>query len=385
MNTQAQEARPEDLQKIDPGVRRLYQASIVIDGHADSLGRMLMEDVDLGKRQPDGSIDIPRLREANYASQFFAVWVDPAYAPDRCIRRTLELIDAMYRVIAANPDRIGLALTASDVVRLHKQGKVAAVLTIEGGHAIENSLAVLRLYHRLGARSMTLTHSNTNGWADSSTDAPRWHGLNDLGREVVREMNRLGMMVDVSHVSDEAFYDVLKTSTKPVILSHSSCRTLSDHPRNATDDMIRALADKGGVIGINYYPELVDQKFRDAMRQREKNLFEELNRQRPPGTDPDFVARKNWEDFKGITDGVPRPPLESIIEHIDHVVELVGPDHVGLGSDFDGIPTNPQGMDSVLDVIKIAQGLKTRQYKDHHIKKILGGNFLRVFQEAAGQ
>jgi membrane dipeptidase len=149
--------------------------------------------------------------------------------------------------------------------------------------------------------------------------------------------------------------------------------------------MIRALADKGGVIGINYYPELVDQKFRDAMRQREKNLFEELNRQRPPGTDPDFVARKNWEDFKGITDGVPRPPLESIIEHIDHVVELVGPDHVGLGSDFDGIPTNPQGMDSVLDVIKIAQGLKTRQYKDHHIKKILGGNFLRVFQEAAGQ
>lgn len=370
---------------ISPEVRALYRDAVVIDTHDDTPNRILIEGVDIGKRLPDGNVDIPRLLEGGVTGIFFSIWPDPVFAPRDSIRRSLELIDVVYKVIDSNPDRVGLAVTAADVVRLKKEGKVAALMGIEGGHAIQNNLAALRMFHRLGVRYMTLTHSNTNDWADSSTDAPRWHGLNDLGKSVVREMNRIGMIVDLSHVSDDTFYAALSVTTKPVILSHSSCRALDNHPRNATDDMLRALAKNGGVVGINFYSEFVDQRFRDAMLARKKDLLGQFNENaKNKTTDPDETSRKSWDELKHYTDGVPRPPFSTLIDQIDHAVKVAGVDHVGLGSDFDGAPSTPQGVDSMLDMIKIAQALKDRGYKDEDIKKILGGNFLRVLRAVTG-
>ncbi len=370
---------------ISPEVRALYRDAIVIDTHDDTPSRISIEGVDIGKRLPDGNVDIPRLLDGGVTGIFFSIWPDPVFAPHQAIRRSLELVDVVYTVIDANPDRIGLAVDAADVVRLKKEGKVAALMGMEGGHGIEDNLAALRMFHRLGVRYMTLTHSNTNNWADSSTDTPRWHGLNELGKNVVREMNRIGMIVDLSHVSDETFYAALQVTTKPVILSHSSCRALDNHPRNATDDMLRALAKNGGVVGINFYSEFVDQKFRDAMLARKKDLLAQFNANaRNQTSDPDEASRKSWNELKHYTDGVPRPPFATLIDQIDHAVKIAGVDHVGLGSDFDGAPSTPEGVDSMLDMIKIAQALKDRGYGNDDIKKILGGNFLRVLREVTG-
>ena len=370
---------------ISPQVRALYRDAIVIDTHDDTPSRISIEGVDIGKRLPDGNVDIPRLLDGGVTGIFFSIWPDPVFVPHDSIRRSLELIDVVYKVIDENPDRVGLAVNAADVIRLKKEGKVAALMGIEGGHAIQNNLAALRMFHRLGVRYMTLTHSNTNDWADSSTDAPRWHGLNDLGKSVVKEMNRIGMIVDLSHVSDETFYAALQVTTKPVILSHSSCRALDNHPRNATDDMLRALAKNGGVVGINFYSEFVDQHFRDAMLARKKDLLAQFNENaRKQTSDPDEASRKSWYELKHYTDGVPRPPFSALIDQIDHAVKVAGVDHVGLGSDFDGAPSTPEGIDSMLDLIKIAQALKDRGYKDEDIKRILGGNFLRVLRDVTG-
>jgi membrane dipeptidase len=341
--------------------------------------------VDIGKRLPDGHVDIPRLLQGGVTGIFFSIWPDPAYAPHEAIRRSLEEIDVVYRVIQQNSDRIGLAVNASDVERLKGEGKVAALMGIEGGHAIENNLAALRMFHRLGVRYMTLTHANTNDWADSSTDTARWHGLTDFGRQVVREMNRIGMIVDLSHVSDQTFYAALQVTSKPVILSHSSCRTLDDHPRNASDDMLRALAKNGGVVGINFYSEFVDQKFHDTMRAKNKDLLGDLNQGAKNKTEsPDQISRRSWDSMKHYTEGVERPSFQKLIDQIDHAVKVAGVDHVGFGSDFDGAPSTPKGIDSVLDMVKIAQALKDRGYKDEDIQKIVGGNFLRVLREVTG-
>jgi membrane dipeptidase len=370
---------------ISPEVRAMYRDAVVIDTHDDTPSRISIEGVDIGKRLPDGNVDIPRLLDGGVTGIFFSIWPDPVFVPHDSIRRSLELIDVVYKTIDANPDRVGLAVTAADVIRLKHDGKVAALMGIEGGHAIQNNLAALRMFHRLGVRYMTLTHSNTNDWADSSTDAPRWHGLNELGKSVVSEMNRIGMIVDLSHVSDETFYAALQVTTKPVILSHSSCRALDNHPRNATDDMLRALAKNGGVVGINFYSEFVDQHFRDAMLARKKDLLAQFNNNaRNRTSDPDEASRKIWYELKHYTDGVPRPPFSALIDQIDHAVKVAGVDHVGLGSDFDGAPSTPEGIDSMLDIIKIAQALKDRGYTDEDIKKILGGNFLRVLREVTG-
>lgn len=371
--------------QISSGVRALYDSAIVIDTHDDTPSRMLIEGVDISKRLADGAVDLPRLKEGGVTGIFFSIWPDPAYAPHRAVRRSLEMIDAVRSLVEAHPEQIGLAVNATEVIRLKKEGKVAALMGLEGGHGIENSLAALRNFHRLGVRYMTLTHSNTNDWADSSTDAPRWRGLSGFGKLVVQEMNRIGMMVDLSHVSDETFYAALQVSTKPVILSHSSCRALDDHPRNLTDDMLRALAKNGGVIGINFYSEFVDQEFRNELIRRKKNLLGDMNR----GTtkeeeDPDVIVKKKWAEEQHYTDGIARPAFDTLIRQIDHAVKIAGIDHVGLGSDFDGAPSTPKGVDSVLDFIKIAQALKDMGYSDEDIRKILGGNFLRVLREVTG-
>src|SRR5580692_1599425 len=235
-----------------------------IDTHIDTAQRVLIGHVDLAKRLPDGQVDIPRLKEGGMNAPFFALWVPTYYKGAEAVRRTLDLRDAMQSVFDRYPDQIEMATTAGDLERIVKSGKIAAVLTLEGGHQIADDLAVLRMYQRMGIRAMTLTHFRNNNWADSSTDKPQHNGLTDFGKQVVREMNRIGMIVDISHVSDKTFYDALAVTTKPVIASHSSVRVLSDVPRNATDDMLRALAKNGGVAGINFGEGFLNPK--DAAR-----------------------------------------------------------------------------------------------------------------------
>src|ERR1700719_257160 len=237
-----------------------------IDTHIDTAQRILIGHVDIAQRLPDGQVDIPRLKEGGMHAPFFALWVPTYYKGSEAVRRTLDLRDAMQGVFDRYPDQIEMATTAGDLERIVRSGKIAAVLTLEGGHQIADDLAVLRMYHRMGIRAMTLTHFRNNNWADSSTDKPQHNGLTDFGKQVVREMNRIGMIVGISHVSDKTFYDAVAVSTKPVLATHSSCRALTDMPRNMTDDMLRALARNGGVISINFYPGFISPKDAEAAR-----------------------------------------------------------------------------------------------------------------------
>src|SRR6266496_5710676 len=252
----------------DQAARRIQAKVRGVDTHNDTVQRVLYFNADLGKRSSDGMIDIPRLREAGMHVPFFALWVPTYYKGSEAVRRTLDLRDAMQRVLDKYPDQIQLATSAHDIERIVGQKKIAAVLTVEGGHQIADDLAVLRMYRRMGILSMTLTHFRNNNWADSSTDKPAHNGLTDFGKQVVREMNALGMMVDISHVSDKTFYDVLAVTTKPVIASHSSCRTLSDVPRNMTDDMLRDLAKNGGVVGVNFASAFLNQQDADLLKKK---------------------------------------------------------------------------------------------------------------------
>ena len=369
---------------VRPDARRIHDQAIVIDTHMDTLQRVLMQHADLGVRSKDGQADLDRFREGGVDAQFFAVWVDPMYAPYHAARRTLQLIDAMQGVLDKYPQRIELARTASDIRRIVASGKLAALMGIEGGHAIQNDLSLLRTYKRLGVAYMTLTHSNTNDWADSSTDKPRWGGLNDLGRQVVREMNRIGMMVDISHTSDDTVRDVLEVTTKPVIASHSSCRVISNHPRNLSDELLKAIGANGGYVGINFYPEFLDQQYRDAVLAQQKDVLGTLNERRelPPEKLDELAPARAFSFAEDM--GVPRPPFERILDHIDRAVKIAGIDHVGIGSDLDTIPT-PAGLDDVTDFPKITEGLLARGYTEDDIRKILGGNLLRVLEQATGK
>jgi membrane dipeptidase len=369
-------------QDFDRRAAELHRKALVIDTHMDTLQRVLMQSADLGVRSDNGQSDLPRLKAGGVDAQFFAVWPDPMYAPHHAARRTLQLIDAMYGVLAKYPDRLELARNAADIERIAASGKLAALMGIEGGHAIQNDLALLRMFHRLGVSYMTLTHSNTNDWADSSTDKARWGGLNDFGRQVVREMNRLGMLVDVSHVSEDTVMDVLEVSTKPVIASHSSCLALCNHPRNLSDKALKAIAKNGGVIGINFFSGFVDQKYLDAMNAMQNDILATINEKKQIA--PEDLDRVAAERLKLLDDpGIPRPPFARILDHIDHAVKIAGIDHVGIGSDLDMIPT-PEGMNDVSDMPKITKGLLERGYKETDIRKILGGNFLRVLRQATG-
>ncbi|MBA3355559.1 MAG: membrane dipeptidase [Pyrinomonadaceae bacterium] len=369
--------------EIERRAGELHRKALVIDTHMDTLQRVLVRGVDLGQRSTDGQADLPRFKEGGVDAQFFALWPDPIYAPHHAARRTLQLIDAMYNVLGKYPDRVELARNAADVERLVALGKLAALMGIEGGHAIQNDLALLRMFHHLGVTYMTLTHANTNDWADSSTDTPRWGGLNDFGREVVREMNRIGMIVDVSHVSEETVKDVLEATTKPVIASHSSCLALSDHPRNLSDDALRAIARNGGVVGINFYSEFLDQTYHNLMKVMRKDVLSEINK--PQQVTPEKLDELAARRLSLLGDpGIPHPPFERILDHIDHAVKVAGIDHVGIGSDLDVIPT-PEGMKDVTDLPKITRGLLERGYKEEEIRKILGGNFLRVLKQVTGR
>lgn len=360
----------------------LQAQHIEIDSHIDTIQRVLIDNEDLGQRANHGHADLPRLREGGVNAPFFSLWVPTYYKGAEAVRRTLDLRDAMQRVLDAHPDQIQLALTAADVERITGSGKIAAILTIEGGHQIDNDLAVLRMYYRMGIRAMTLTHFRNTDWADSSTDKPVHNGLTDFGKQVVREMNRIGMMVDVSHVSDKTFYDALAVSTKPVIATHSSCRALSDVPRNMTDDMLRALAKNGGVVGINFGEGFLNPKDAALLKKAVNNISYNEPNLTGKALD-DYEAAEFHRDMKSA--GHYYATIDDAVAHIDHAVKVAGIDHVGIGSDFDGITAPPKGLEDISKMPALAAALRKKGYSEQDIRKIFGLNTLRVMREVIGQ
>jgi len=360
----------------------LHAQSIGMDSHIDTLQWVLNDNRDLTQRAKTGHVDFPRLKEGGVNAPFFALWVPTYYKGAEAVRRTLDLRDAMQRVLDAHPDQIELALNAGDVERIAKAGKIAAVLTVEGGHQIDDDLSVLRVYYRLGIRSMTITHFRNHNWADSSTDKPAHNGLTDFGKQVIREMNRLGMIVDISHVSDKTFYDVLAVTNKPVIASHSSCRAISDVPRNMTDDMLRALAKNGGVVGINFGEGFLNPKDAEML----KKTVNAISYQEPALTGQaldDYSKTQFFED-----ESKPRPSFGTIddaVAHIDHAVKVAGIDHVGIGSDFDGITSPPKGLEDISKMPALRAALRKKGYSEQDVRKISGENTLRVLREVTGK
>jgi membrane dipeptidase len=370
----------------------IQKSAIVVDTHADTPQRFLDENYDIGSSDPKdpGHISLDKAKAGNLGAEFFSIWVEPETNQGHFARHTLDLIDSVYEQAARHPDRMMMAFSVADIERAHREHKLAALLGIEGGHSIENDIHLLRDFYRLGVRYMTLSWSNTNEWADSSGDIndskiEHHNGLTDNGKQIVTEMNRLGMLVDISHVADKTFYDVIAVSKAPVIASHSSARALTNHPRNMTDDMLRAVAKNGGVVQVNFYNAFIDENYRKAAEAQSKerdaavkSYTEQLKASGKTVTylDADRIERE-WAAK------IPRPPLSSLIDHIDHVAKVAGIDHVGLGSDFDGVSgATPQGIDSAADLPKITQALLDRGYSADDIRKILGGNLLRVFSEA---
>lgn len=384
-------AMAQDAQ-ISARARAIHESAIIVDTHADTPQRFLDENFDIGNTDPKdvGHISLDKARAGNLGAEFFSIWVDPGTVPaDHFARHTFDLIDSVYEQAARHPDRMVMAFSVADIERARKQKKLAALMGIEGGHSMENDIHLLRDYYRLGVRYMTLSWSNTNEWADASGDIDdpkiqHHNGLTDFGKQVVLEMNRLGMMVDISHVADKTFWDAIATSKAPVIASHSSARALTDAPRNMTDDMLRAMTKNGGVVQVNFFNGFDDEDYWKAAKaqskERDAAVAAYLEQQKAAGRQPSYVEVDRIE--REWTARIPRPPLKSLIDHIDHIAKVAGVDHVGLGSDFDGVSgATPQGIDSAADLPKITQALLDRGYSTDDIHKILGGNTLRVFRE----
>ena len=376
---------------------QVHASAIVIDTHADTPQRFLDEQFDLGDPLKGGQLNLESAKKGNLGAEFFSIWVEPEANKGHYARRTLELIDSVKQQAAKHPGQMELVTTAAGIEQAHRDHKLAALMGIEGGHSIEDSLALLRQYYALGVRYMTLTWSNSNGWADSSGDiddktVPHTKdGLSEFGKDVVYEMNRLGMMVDISHVSDKTFYYTLRISRAPVIASHSAARALCDAPRNMTDDMLRAVAQygggpnsRGGVIQVNFYSGFISQAYRDAQKaiepEAEKAVQAYKDKAKAEGKEASQAEiGKIQRDF---ANRIPRPPLSALIDQIDHVAKVAGIDHVGIGTDFDGIGGQlPEGIDSAADLPKVTEALMDRGYSAEDCRKILGGNLLRVFRE----
>src|SRR5271170_7409105 len=368
---------------ISEHAKKLHFSSIVIDTHDDTTQRFFDPGFDLGARNALGSIDIPRMKEGGLGAIFFSIWIPSRITGPEAVKRALSQIEAVHEQVRKHSSDLMLVTTAEGIREAHKQGKIAALIGVEGGHMIASDLGVLRRYAALGARYMTLTHSGNAEWADSSTAKPEHNGLSEFGKDVVREMNRLGMIVDASHVSDKTFADVLEVSKAPVFASHSDCRAICDAPRNMTDDMIRALAAKGGVIQINYHVGFLSQEFRNADRahpERETAIAQEIqkrcgNREGCQLVEGDRVTREYV-----LRGDLPRVEWTKIIEHIDHAVRVAGIDHVGLGSDFDGA-NMPFGMEDASKLPQITNALLEKGYSEGDVRKILGENTLKLMAD----
>jgi membrane dipeptidase len=378
-------------QTISPRARAIHDSALIVDTHADTPQRFLYENFDIGNPDPKdiGHISLDKARTGNLGAEFFSIWADPKTTNGHFAKSTFDMIDSVYQQAAHHPDRMMMAFSVADIEGAHKQKKLAALMGIEGGHSIENDIHLLRDFYRLGVRYMTLSWSNTNEWADSSGDIDdpkieHHNGLTDFGKQIVLEMNRLGMMVDISHVADKTFFDAIAITKAPVIASHSSARALTSHARNMTDEMLRAVAKNGGVVQVNFYSAFVDENYRKAAEAQKKDADAAVEAHvaglRAAGKPVSYLDKDEIE--RAWAAKIPRPPLKSLIDHIDHIAKVAGVDHVGLGSDFDGVSgAMPEGIDSAADLPKITQALLDRGYRAEDIRKILGGNLLRVFRE----
>ena len=408
-------------QDIKDKARKLHFNSIVVDTHADTISRMIdppnnthgihddpdkarehypIEDqgVDISKRLEDGHLDLPRIFEGGLGVQWWSCFVFSGYiAKKETVDRSLVLIDALKRFEKMHPEQLGLALTAEDCRNMVKQGKHAVVPCIEGGHAINDNLAILRQYWDLGVRYITLTHFNTNNWADSSTDAAKNNGLSLFGVEVVKEMNKLGMVVDVSHVSDKTFWDTIEVVNKPLMASHSSSWEICKHPRNMKDNMLKAVATNGGVVCVNFCPPFVSERLRVESENLRNQMWEEtedlerMGRRSPSGhfdKSQEYIqieSIKIQKRFRVIISDLEQATLSDTVDHIDHMVKVAGIDYVGLGSDFDGIANGPVGLEDCTKFPSITEELMQRGYADGDIQKILGLNTMRVMEANIGK
>jgi len=370
--------------QVSARAKRLHDRAIVVDTHDDTPQRLLFDKTfNIGMRNKDGHVDIPRMREGGLDALFFSIWVPSQITGPPAVKRALDLIDSVREAVRTHPNDLMLANTAADIRRAAAEHKIAALMGMEGGHIIDDDLAVLRLYAALGVRYLTLTHFLNNNWADSSTDKPAHNGLTAFGKDVVRELNRLGVIVDVSHVSDKTFYDLLEVTKAPVIASHSSSRAISNHPRNMTDDMMRALAKNGGVVMINYAAAFLSEEFRVASEKKSGNIVAAMAAmsKKCGGNEACTIMENERIEHEAMMKGeLPKAMWDKIVEHIDHAVKVAGVDHVGLGSDFDGA-TMPIGMEDVSKLSRITDALLKKGYSEPDIEKILGGNILRVMEQ----
>jgi membrane dipeptidase len=366
---------------VSSRARQLHERAIVIDTHDDTTQRLIFEKTfDIGVRQKDGNIDIPRMREGGLDAIFFSIWVTGDVTGPIAVKRALNQIDAVREAVRTHPDFV-LATTAADIRRAASNKKIAVLMGIEGGHMIDNDLGLLRLYATLGVRYLTLTHSLNTTWADSSGDKPAHDGLTAFGKDVVRELNRLGIMVDISHVADKTFYDALAITKAPVIASHSSCRAIAAAPRNMTDDMLRALSKNGGVVMINYNAGFLSEEYRIANRSPELTARIAAAGKQCQGNEACVIRESERINQEAMTRGeLPKVTWQKVIEHIDHAVKVAGIDHVGLGSDFDGA-VMPLGLEDVSKLPKITDALLNKGYSEQDVLKILGGNILRVMEQ----
>lgn len=377
----AQSARPVS----DEEVRRVHQSALLIDTHND-VTSATVDGLDIGPRRTDGHTDLARLKEGGVGATFFAVYVAGSYTEgSRSGNRAMQMIDTVrHDIVERYPNDFELVTNADGIVEARRRGRFAALMGIEGGHAIEDSLRLLRNFYALGIRYMTLTHSNSNNWADSSGDIQKPNnGLSPFGKDVVREMNRLGMLVDVSHVADKTFWDALEVSRAPLFASHSSCRAISPIPRNMTDEMIAAMAKKGGVIQINFGCEFLNPESaksspmgNPAMQAKMRAMAEQMKDQTPE--ERRLAMRQMFRDAGPRV----RATLADVVAHIDHVVKIAGIDAVGIGSDYDGVGCVPEGLDDVSKYPALTKALLEKGYSAADIQRIYGGNTLRVMRSA---
>jgi membrane dipeptidase len=359
----------------------LHRRAIIVDGHCDTPYRLLRHNVHLDEHDPEAQADLRSLQESGITASFFAAYVPPFYAGRGAAAFARQLIDLIEVETARRPDALTLCIDPAGIRAAKHDGKIAVMIGVEGGHAIEDSLDILRELYSRGARYMTLTHVNTNNWCDSSGDAPRHGGLTDFGREVVRTMNDLGMIVDVSHISDDAFRDVITTTRVPVVATHSSARALCRHPRNMTDDMLRELARNGGVCMINFFSAFISDEVAQVIMAANKKP-KKSSGDPTGGTEEMPDDRVDWDTylewFQSL--GCPTATLDQVADHIFHVANIAGIDHVGIGSDFDGVPALPDGLGNAASLPLLTARLLERGMSPRDVEKVLGGNFMRVFE-----
>jgi len=387
MNSTSTNQTLTDINSTDPA--SIHRRAIAVDMHADTTQRLLDEQVDLEKQLPDGHFDAVRAKAGGLDAQFFSIWVEPqlfGVGGPQAVKRADDQIAAVRKLVESHPETWGLAISAEDIRKTAGEGKIAALLGLEGGYAIDEKLENVARYYSLGVRYMSPAWSVSTRWAGSSGDElGATRGLNEFGKNVIKEMNRLGMMVDVSHVSDKTFWDIINTSTKPVIATHSACRAIADVPRNLTDEMIVALAKTGGVVNVIFYPEHLEPGWSEKKKEVDSEISA-LVQQASAAEPGDAVHKKLARDRVRQQEYAKRLPpvtVSRIVDHIDHIVKLCGVDHVGIGSDFDGVQATTADLSNVSELPNLTRELLRRGYSESDVDKILGGNMLRVMEEVA--